>query len=170
MKKIAIIPAFAAVALFATVAYASVTFDPNTGEGFVGKGEVQEAFGWNNRALQENADGVNFRVSSDLVEERSWTCTNSRNENEQVRDRRRTTTIQGTFTSVARERNQITGFILTGYEGDPQINEGNETGNQLNSCPGGQDWSLTEPAGDWYELSRTGGLEVGFGGSWVVIE
>jgi hypothetical protein len=34
------------------------------GYGFCGKGDVQLVFGWNNKALQENASQVNFRVSS----------------------------------------------------------------------------------------------------------
>jgi hypothetical protein len=42
-------------AMLATAALAAVTFDVNTGFGFVGKGDVQLAFGWNNKALQTNA-------------------------------------------------------------------------------------------------------------------
>lgn len=48
-------------------ALAAVTFDASTGTGFVGKGDVQLAFGWNNKQLQANAAGVTFpgdRVSS----------------------------------------------------------------------------------------------------------
>jgi hypothetical protein len=36
----------------AGAAFAAITFNPDDGTGFVGKGDVQEAFGWNNHALQ----------------------------------------------------------------------------------------------------------------------
>lgn len=39
---------------------AAVTFDPATGTGFVGKGDVQMPFGWNDAALQAKATGVTF--------------------------------------------------------------------------------------------------------------
>src|SRR3954469_11148165 len=32
------------------------------GKGFVGKGEVQSAFGWNNAAAQKNQSGVTFKA------------------------------------------------------------------------------------------------------------
>ena len=45
-----------AALLFAVaIASASVTFNPATGTGFVGKGDVQLAYGWNNKQLQDNA-------------------------------------------------------------------------------------------------------------------
>jgi hypothetical protein len=44
----------------ATAAYASVTFDPSTGNGFVSKDAVQLAFGWNDAQLEANAIGVSF--------------------------------------------------------------------------------------------------------------
>lgn len=49
-----------ALSLACTAAFAAVTFDPATGTGFVGKGDVQDAFGWNNSALQSNAGSVTF--------------------------------------------------------------------------------------------------------------
>jgi hypothetical protein len=52
--------AFVAALLVVLPAAASVTFDPLTGTGFVGKGDVQSAFGWNNQQLQANAAGVSF--------------------------------------------------------------------------------------------------------------
>lgn len=47
------------------VANAAVDFDPSADPaagpiGFVGKGDIQIAFGWNNAVLQSNADGVSF--------------------------------------------------------------------------------------------------------------
>lgn len=56
-KKLAILAGFVAAT---SAAYAAVTFDASTGTGFVGKGDVQLAFGWNNAALQKNASAVTF--------------------------------------------------------------------------------------------------------------
>jgi len=167
MKKIAIVTG---IAMFATAAYAAVTldFNPETGEGFVGKGEVQEAFGWNNRVLQQNAAQVEFRYAGETVTEVSWICTNSNNDNIQERARTTSTKTEGVVSAEARERNQVTGFILAGYDGVPTGGDSTE-GNQLDSCPSGP-WTLTTSAGDPEVVSSTGGLEVGFGGEWVSLE
>jgi hypothetical protein len=148
----------AAVAAVASAAIASVTFDAETGTGFVGKGEVQMVYGWNNRALQENADSVQVRSNSTTVTEVSWICTNSNNENIQQRERTTTTETAGLVETVARERNQITGFILDGYDGDPTTTSTTE-GQQLNSCPSGP-WSLTTPAGAPVVVESSSALEV----------
>ena len=49
-----------ALAVGAGTAFADATFDPGSGIGFVGKGDVQQAFGWNNKQLQDNVSGVDF--------------------------------------------------------------------------------------------------------------
>ena len=128
-------------------ALAAVTFDSETGEGFVGKGDVQQVFGWNNKQLQENADAIQFRLNSS--EETTWTCYNSHNEKEQ--NRQNTSTIEGVVTAVERTRNQVTGFILEGYDGDVTQET---TGQNLLSCPSGADWSLVE---DSVQTTQTGG-------------
>jgi hypothetical protein len=48
------------IGIAAGSANAAVAFDSSTGTGFVGKGDVQLAFGWNNAALQKNASGLTF--------------------------------------------------------------------------------------------------------------
>jgi hypothetical protein len=142
---------------------AAVTFDPATGYGFVGKGDVQLVYGWNNKALQDHADDVEFRVNSRVVTEISWICTNTNNETTQERERTTTTTVQGVLESVARERNQVTGFILNGYDGD-SIDSSTTDGPPLNSCPAGP-WTLTSPAGEPVVVSEEGGgLEVSIDG------
>lgn len=45
-------------------ALAAVDYDPATGYGFVGKGDVQYTFGWNNDTLQKNASSVDFRYQA----------------------------------------------------------------------------------------------------------
>lgn len=60
--------AAAAVALGAPAAASAATLDPATGSGFVGKGEIQTAYGWNNTTLQKNASGVTFSSSQDAIQ------------------------------------------------------------------------------------------------------
>lgn len=93
-----------------------------------------------------------------MVTEVSWVCTNERNENIQERERTTTTSITGVLSAAARERNQITGFNLTGYSGTPTENSSTE-GNPLNSCPSGP-WTLTAPVGDPEVVSETTVLTV----------
>jgi opacity protein-like surface antigen len=131
-KKLTILLAVAMTALLAaTAAFAAVTFDPATGEGFVGKGDVQTALGFNNKQLQDNVNNIQFRTLK--VTETTWTC--DRDAGPQTQERERTTTTQGVVDMVARERNQITGFNLTGYSG-PEEEIANE-GPPVGSCPTG---------------------------------
>jgi hypothetical protein len=150
-------------------AYAAVTFNPATGTGFVGKGDVQLAFGWNNKQLQDNAGSVAFQAFSETVTEVSWVCTKD-NDNTQVRRRTTTTSVQGVLASIARERNQVTGFILDGYDGTPTLGTPSTDGPALNSCP--SSWELTTPAGAPVLISSTGsGLQVSINGTdWEDLE
>jgi hypothetical protein len=155
MRKILMlaVAGVAVVALSAGLAGAAVTLNQD-GTGFVGKGDVQTVYGWNNQSLQANAGNVDFRVSS--ASEVSWICTK---DNGNTQERARTTTTEGLVTTVARERNQITGFNLTGFDG------GSETatdGPPLNSCP--NFWELTTPAGDPVPVGG-GGVEVSINGT-----
>lgn len=75
-------------------------------------------------------------------------------------ERRTTTTIRGLLSSIARERNQITGFILQQYDGGPSENVTNQ-GPGLNTCPNpASQWTLTTPAGDPELVSQTTSLDV----------
>jgi hypothetical protein len=92
---------------------ATVTFDPSTGTGFVGKGDVQSAFGWNNAQLQAKAAGVTFTYSQTVDEQ--LTCLDG---NSQVSHAEKSGTRSGTVGANvnydARTHNQIDGFVLTG--------------------------------------------------------
>jgi hypothetical protein len=136
------------------------------GFGFVGKGDVQLVYGWNNKALQDNADLVQFQAASVVVTEVSWICTNSKNEQTQERERTTTTTLEGLLESVARDKKQVTGFMLNGWDGE-HVSLTETEGPPLNSCPEGP-WTLTTPAGDPEVVSESGGgLQVSFdGGDW----
>lgn len=158
--RFATITALVAASLMVGVSAASaaVTFDPATGTGFVGKGDVQTALVYNNKQLQDNAGSLEFAAVSETVTERTWICTNSNNQSTQERERTTTTTTTGVVSAVARERNQITGFNLTGYSGTPAESSTTE-GPAVNSCPGGP-WSLTTPAGDPVLVSSSSSLTV----------
>jgi hypothetical protein len=164
MNRKSLIGLAAAIILATTTSVlAIVTFDSSSGAGFAGKGDVQLVFGWNNKGLQDNAANVQFRAQSEVITEVSWICTNSNNDNLQERARTTTTSIQGVVSHVARERNQITGFILSGYDGIPT--ESSSTGGPgLDSCPSGP-WSLTTPAGDPVQVSSSSTLQVSINGT-----
>jgi Spy/CpxP family protein refolding chaperone len=52
MKKFKMTLMAIALLSISIATFAAVTFNPSTGIGFVGKGDVQNAFGWNNADLQ----------------------------------------------------------------------------------------------------------------------
>ncbi|HEX6282351.1 MAG TPA: hypothetical protein VFZ67_09005 [Nitrososphaera sp.] len=140
IKKITPVAASAFVGLMLIGAFslipaaqAAVTFDPETGEGFVGKGDVQTFFGWNNKQLQDNAQSIEFRA---IVEtENTWTC--DRDAGPQTQERNNEVTSQQVVDTIARERNQITGFNLEGYTGDSAVVS--RDGPATESCP--TNWS-----------------------------
>jgi hypothetical protein len=157
---------FAATLALATPATAAVTFDPATGVGFVGKGDVQLAFSLSNSQLQAQAGSVSFATASTTVTEVSWVCTNTRNENLQERELTTTTSTSRVVSSAARDgKKQITGFNLTGF-GSTTSTESTE-GPKSNSCP--TNWVLTTAAGDPVVVSSTGSLTTSLGGSTVTL-
>jgi hypothetical protein len=154
MKKLCNLVVAAAFIATSVAAYAAVIID-DEGVGFVGKGDVQLVYGWNNAQLQANAESVQFRMSS--VDETTWECFNSNNQKTQ--ERTHTTTIGGLVSSVARLKNQYTGFNLNGYDGGSTTTTDGPT---LNSCPSGP-WSYVEGStvtetigGDGLEVSIDG--------------
>lgn len=162
-RSVAVLAGAAMALSMASAALGAVEFVHATGTGFVGKGDVQLIFGWNNKALQENAASVTFRASTEEVSEVSWECTNPNNQKTQERERATTTSIEGVVSSIARERNQITGFNLTGYSGTPTQSSTTE-GPQVNSCPSGP-WTLTTPAGAPEVVSSSSVLEISKNGT-----
>lgn len=135
--------------------YAAIILDDQA-VGFVGKGDVQLAFAWNNKHLQDcvnspaqdaatDAGCLRFHyassTSSSQLSETTWSCTHPTNGNTNQRARRTTTssssTSGGVSASVARVKNQVTGFNLNGgnlvtHQGQPVVS--NE-GPPLGSCP-----------------------------------
>jgi hypothetical protein len=112
IKKIVLLLVGMVMALaVAGVAGAEITFNPLTGTGFVGKGDVQTAFGWNNATLQTNAGGLEFSFEQTIDEQHQ--C--------QGLTATRTGTYSGklgyTMTYETRAgKQQVTGFYLTGIQ------------------------------------------------------
>ena len=71
-------------------ASATAMFDPASGTGTVGKGDVQIPFGWNNAQLQANATGVDFLYVD--VTEYDVTCETTVTVQEQAGNSNRTVT------------------------------------------------------------------------------
>lgn len=172
MTKLISLAAVVAVGV-AAVALATVTFDTETGEGFVGKGDVQIAFGWNNSQLQKNAAGVSFSYNSST--EATWQCVklvatgkDGENINEILLEKSTTTTTKGLISSVARENSKgkegpVTGFILQGWNGNVQTQH---QGPAQGSCP---DEHSSFVEGSLEVTPISGGLYATYGGNSVLI-
>ena len=146
MKKITYISAVVVACGLVATAFAHWWINGD-GTGFVGKGDVQSVYGWNDHDLQENAGLVMFRGSSLEVSQVSWACRNSNNNNLQVRSRTTTTSASSGLSHEIRfnPMGHVTGFNLLGWTGTPNITVVHD-GPPINSCPSGP-WFLETPAG-----------------------
>ncbi|WP_059171716.1 hypothetical protein [Bacillus sp. FJAT-27445] len=107
-----------AIGLLAGSAFAAVTIDPQTGAGFVGKGDVQTAMGWNNADLQKNADSLKFTYSTKetYVVTVTWvTGEGTRGEKTHCVEHERTSSINSSIGFDPRTKKQITGFDLNNF-------------------------------------------------------
>jgi hypothetical protein len=130
MKKILgiVILMLALMALVASPALAAVTFNTEDGTGFVGKGDVQIAFGWNNAQLQNNANEVTFTyMHTDTYEVvNAWATGNPENPvslNYHTATVTTTVDVNAVIVGSPRKVNgqqQFTGFNLTGF-GDSTV-------------------------------------------------
>ena len=165
--------AFAGILAFSAAMTAAVTFDPFTGTGFVGKGDVQDAFGWNNAQLQANASGVTFTYESEAQYAQS--CMKENVRQTIYKDFKKTIDVNATIAVQARKNPQgvVTGFILSGFGGDTSngtvpddiCNPGNADPSGWVADPGGLYPTITQVGG-----SADGGLFVNFGGDSVLLQ
>jgi hypothetical protein len=134
MKKLVTAAIIATMAI-AQPASAAVTFDATNGTGFVGKGDVQLALGWNNATLQRSGDTLRFTFTDqaeyDVYCSKEVGGLKNPQTNRNIFDREQKLRAQLTYD--ARVRNQITGFNITGFDGDPVITGG------VPACPAGWD-------------------------------
>lgn len=124
MKKILVIVMVIVFALsLSFTAIASVSFDAGTGTGFVGKGNVQTAFGWNNATLQKNAKDVTFTYEANYTYKVTeyWETMTGEKEPKIIEHEvivKNHVSVIGSIMYDTRMKNQITGFILNGFGDD----------------------------------------------------
>lgn len=165
--------ALAGLVSFSAAISAAVTFDQATGLGFVGKGDVQDAFGWNNAELQANASAVTFTFESDAQYAQS--CMKENTRQTIYKDFKKTVAIDAAVTFEARKNRQgmVTGFQLLGYGGD--VLDGSipdDICNPGNADPSG--W-VVDPSGIYPVITQIdgssfGGLFVNSGGASVPLQ
>jgi hypothetical protein len=107
----------AAILMASVCANADVNVD-ELGVGFVGKGDVQSIYDWNNSMLQANAHLVRFKFSN--AGTASWTCQGVNKSGNivisDVRDQDVGTNAEISYDPRKNRQGQITGFILTGLK------------------------------------------------------
>ena len=137
IKGLSAIAVAAALSLAGSgVASAAVTFDPATGTGFVGKGDVQTAFGLNNKQMQEHHTHVQFvyEVSATYSQE-CEKFIETKKETKVIQNTfKKSVDVDATVASDSRKTGQWTGWFLNGYQDDVNIavptdlcNPGNES-------------------------------------------
>ena len=112
-----------AAAATVTASLAAVTFNAASGTGFVGKGDVQLAFGWNNQQANANASLLSFNtvetISYDAVCE--WDTVTGGKESKVIHHivtNTKTSQINGSVAYDVRKGAgiaNVNGFNLTGY-------------------------------------------------------
>jgi len=160
-----------ALGLATTSASAEVVFDAASGTGFVGKGDVQLAFGWNNAGLQANAGGVTFTYGYTAVYQAVCTFTTgegTRGEKTHNVPHSEEMSVSSTVDVALRKNRQgdVTGFNLTGF--GTVFSESGDVPVVGGPCPGnpGHDgvWTSVEllPGGE-------GGLYANYGDQKVLL-
>ena len=128
MKKRSVVTAITGVAVFATAAFAAVSFSPTNG-GFAGKGDVQTLFGLNNKEIQKDIDELgrstaflfSYESSATFEAVCAWTTgEGTRGEKKHDITLKRKASIVSDIDGSARKTGQWTGFILTVTDTDTQ--------------------------------------------------
>lgn len=125
--------------LVAVPAFASVTFDPASGKGFVGKGDIQIPFGWNNQALQANATSLTFSYdSADVYDVTVEWDTGTRNIVHHTVTHNTSVAVANTVAYDTRKNKQadVTGFNLTGFGATSETGDVPEVGDLANDGNG----------------------------------
>jgi hypothetical protein len=159
----------AGCAVAAVVAFAASTIDEE-GFGSVGKGDVQDAFGWNNSQLQSNAGLVSFSFEAEVayVAVCEWTTGPSHNRKTHVVTKNLKTGIISEVKSDTRKNNQgsVTGFVLNGFTDieDDGVEVPVVGGDCLGEGTNGK-WIEVSPVGE----ASVGGLYVSFSGQKILL-
>lgn len=145
-KFMGIVAVSAAIALAMSSAGAAVTFDSGSGTGFVGKGDIQEAFGLNNKALQDAASTVTFSylATAEFDVTCEWDSTTGGPKPKTIHHVITNTKTSGIASTVdgdprkTRGQNQFTGFNLLGHvlessDSAPEVGDVCRNGNGADS-------------------------------------
>jgi hypothetical protein len=99
------------------LANAAVTYD-EFGVGFVGKGDVQSLYDWNNSMFQEHAGDVRFRMLTGGGT--TWNCIGNNPQGKEVTQTKGSESealaVEISFDARKNRHGQVTGFILKGAE------------------------------------------------------
>jgi hypothetical protein len=159
MRKITLAAA-AALAVVSTAAFASVTFDSNTGLGFAGKGDVQIALGGlNNAQIQAQARSLAFSFNSvDAYDAECYWETVTGKGSVIVHDITvpKHQSVSADVAYDARSRNQVTGFNLKGLGNVVTDGSVPQVGG---ACPGNNPGTVINVT----QTGSTGGLYVSNG-------
>jgi hypothetical protein len=119
LTKTAAAAALGAALLIGGAASASAYTMDASGVGWVGKGEVQTAYGWNNKSMQTNVGGVTFVYDASATF--TVTCEfDTPGGNHHVITQTKSTDVNATVSSDARNNSNgkdgpMTGWYLTGF-------------------------------------------------------
>ena len=125
--------AAAAAACVSTAAVAAISFDPATGTGFIGKGDVQSALGLNNPQLQALylSGGISFKFSQSETWQITCSWITDDGHTEPVTKNKRTRRTRGVNATLNANGRDIssgingpnTGFIMSGFNGGGTTDE-----------------------------------------------
>jgi hypothetical protein len=122
--------ALSALLTVSLTATAEVTYDAN-GVGSVGKGDVQELFGWNNATLNANAASLQFQLLT--TGGATWQCLGYNPQNKPVLTTHglESSTVESAVAVEVRRNRQdnVTGFVLNG------ANVATVTYTEVGKCP-----------------------------------
>lgn len=167
MKKM-LWAAAAATALVSSAAWATVTVNPD-GTGWVGKGDVQTVYGWNNQTMQRNAAGVSFYVASeeryDVTCEWDTVAGQSGNVIHHEVTLNKKSGLMASIQYLARRNSSgingdFTGWYLLGWDGDPVVSGDGNLPAIGDPCPGNSGGVATQVD----LVSSTGGVYASYNG------
>jgi hypothetical protein len=162
------------VIAMATPSLAMIEFDPETGTGFIGKGDVQSAFDWNNAALQRNVSEITFTYNAVNVYNVivKWETTTGGKDPKTITHsnvHEINVTVNGGIQHEERVHKQVDGFVLKGFTGETEsigsIPAVGDVFNPNNGTAGAKKYITAVEL-----VSSTGGMYVNFDGSSVLLE
>jgi hypothetical protein len=158
MKKAHLVGlALAGVIATSAAALAAIEWTPENG-GFVGKGDVQSAFGWNNTGMQANYQAITFvyEASGGYSFECEWWTGPDHNRTHHANIKTVGLDVDAAIVSHARITGQFTGWDLEALDGIaaatayPENSDCGAVGNEMKSIVPGSIQAITGSGGALY--------------------